>query len=155
MRAGRTQNSLHILAVWSSYSFFINIFYIWWFCKRHPMSDYANAQARLVISCPHIPYGAFSCIAHLMGTDTLSRVVTLTICLPTFLKGLTLKGRKLPLGSKFFHFREDPFSEGALYAGKETLHHRSYLPCKNGRKPTKCIQSPNVLHHNEYARKRY
>ena len=34
-----------------------------------------------------------------------------------------------PHGSKFFPFRADPFSEGASCAGKQTVSHKSCLPC--------------------------
>ena len=35
-----------------------------------------------------------------------------------------------PLGSKFFPFRVDPFSEGDWCIGTQTGSHKSYLPCK-------------------------
>ena len=35
---------------------------------------------------------------------------------------------------KFFPFRADPSSKGTLCAEKQTESHKSFVPCKNGRK---------------------
>ena len=57
-------------------------------------------------------------------------------CFTSLLKrGSTLKGKNLlPVsflpGSKFFHFRTDPFTEGILCAGKQTEICKSCLRCK-------------------------
>ena len=65
----------------------------------------------------------------------------------SFLKGVFSKRKEFaPLGSKFFPFRVDPFSEEALYAGKQTGSHKSCLPCKKKSKinsPSR-IQSPKI-----------
>ena len=51
------------------------------------------------------------------------------VCLPSE-KGSTLKRKNLlPLGSKFFPFRVDLFSERVWCAGKQTESHKSYLSC--------------------------
>ena len=58
-------------------------------------------------------------------------------------KGSTPKGKNLlPNGSKFFPFRVDLSSEGTQCAVEQTGSHISYLPCKNSRKATMCIQPP-------------
>ena len=50
----------------------------------------------------------------LRGMDSLSRDTTLTEFLPLFYKGVCSKMKEsAPMGSRFFHFRVDPFSEGA------------------------------------------
>ena len=51
--------------------------------------------------------------------------------LPLFWNGVYSKRKEFaPLGSKFFPFRVDPFSEENLCSGKPTGSHKSYLPCK-------------------------
>ena len=47
-----------------------------------------------------------------------------------------------PLGSKFFHFRVDPFSERTWYLGKQTKSHKTCLLCKTS----------SVLTMSEYRR---
>ena len=56
-----------------------------------------------------------------------------------FGKGCNLEGKKkLLYRSKFFPFRVDFFSEGALCARKQTGSHENCLPCcKNGKKSAK------------------
>ena len=67
----------------------------------------------------------------------LSGEVTLSkwFCLPSE-KVSTLKGKNLlpiefaPMGSKFFPFRVDSFSEGNWCAGMQKESHKSCFPCK-------------------------
>ena len=65
----------------------------------------------------------------LSGETTLSKRL-----LPLSEKRVYSKRKEFaPLGSKFFPFREGPFSEGTWYAEKQTESQKSYLPCENGK----------------------
>ena len=71
-------------------------------------------------------------LPYLRGMNTLSGETTLSklFCLPSE-KGSTLKGKNLlPIGSKFFPFRVDPFLEGAWCTENQIGTHKSYLPFK-------------------------
>ena len=51
-------------------------------------------------------------------------------CLPSE-NGVYSKRKEFaPMGSKFFHFKVDPFLEGVLHTGKQTGSHESFLPCQ-------------------------
>ena len=66
------------------------------------------------------------------GIDTfLGEVTRLELLLAPFWKGVFSKRKEIaPFGSKFFPFREDPFSERDCWAGKQTGNHKSCLPCR-------------------------
>ena len=49
-----------------------------------------------------------------------------------------------PTGSKFFPFRADPFSDGAWSIQMQTGSYKSYLPCTNDMKSTKCSTPLNI-----------
>ena len=55
----------------------------------------------------------------------------------------SIKGSSL--GSKFFLFRESPFSEGNWCAGEQTGIHKICLPWKMAEKSTKHIQCPLLV----------
>ena len=54
-----------------------------------------------------------------------------------------------PRGSKFFPFCVDPFSEGAWNVEKQTINHKSCLPCKTWQKKMPSVSSP--LKHFSFA----
>ena len=61
-----------------------------------------------------------------------------------FWKEVYSKSKELaPWEQNFFSFIVDTFSEGNC-AGKQLVNYKSCLPNKNGRKSTKCMQSPSV-----------
>ena len=72
------------------------------------------------------------------GLDTLSRETTM---LSFFFVSFLERKKKLPIRSKFFPFRADPFFEVDRCAEKWTGSHKSCLPRKNGLKCTKFILS--------------
>ena len=65
------------------------------------------------------------------------------IVLPPFWKRIYSKRKEIaPLGSNFFPFRVDPFSEGTWCAGKQTGSFKSCLPCKTWQKISQVYQVP-------------
>ena len=59
-----------------------------------------------------------------------------------------LNRRFFVMGSKFFHVRVGPFSEGFWYAGKQTGSHKSFVVVffrvKSGEKFSRCLKSPQA-----------
>ena len=63
--------------------------------------------------------------------------------LPPFWKGVYSKRKEFaPLGSKFFPFWVDPFSEGAWCARKQAGSHKNDLPCQKMAKNLPSVSSP-------------
>ena len=63
-------------------------------------------------------------------------------CFVSHLRKVYCKRKEFaPLGSKFFHYRVDPFSEGVWCAEKQTGSRKHYLPYTKWRKIIRFIQS--------------
>ena len=78
--------------------------------------------------------------ATIKGINTLLGETTVKMfCLPSG-KGIYSKRKEFaPRGSKFFHFRVEPFSEGGWWAGKDNRKSQKLSPFWKWRKSTRCI----------------